>query len=228
MSGIYKIINLVNGKQYVGSTKTSFERRWGVHKCLLRQNKHQNPHLQNSWNKYGEQNFQMEVLQKMENPSDAILEDRENYFMTLLDSEYNLIPSDRCHPPSFLGKKHSFITRQKLSILSRGKKLSVSTKEKISIAMRGQNRPLWGTHQSPETKEKNRLKHLGKSVSDLTKWKIKEKALLQPRGNERWNFVGTYEFYHPKYGSEIVGQCELISKYGNSTLDKSAISKLLS
>lgn len=53
---IYKIINNVTGEKYVGQT-TNFSRRISDHKEKLRANKHKNPKLQASWNKYGEENF---------------------------------------------------------------------------------------------------------------------------------------------------------------------------
>lgn len=53
---IYKIINNVTGEKYVGQT-TNFSRRIKDHKEALRRNKHKNPKLQASWNKYGEANF---------------------------------------------------------------------------------------------------------------------------------------------------------------------------
>ena len=56
-SGIYKILNNINGKIYIGSTK-NFNKRWVTHKYLLRLNKHENKHLQYAWNKYGEVHFE--------------------------------------------------------------------------------------------------------------------------------------------------------------------------
>lgn len=53
---IYKIINNVTGEKYVGQT-TNFSRRIQDHKEQLRNQRHKNPKLQASWNKYGEQNF---------------------------------------------------------------------------------------------------------------------------------------------------------------------------
>lgn len=53
---IYKIINTVTNEKYVGQT-TNFSRRISDHKQSLRANKHINPKLQASWNKYGEQAF---------------------------------------------------------------------------------------------------------------------------------------------------------------------------
>lgn len=53
---IYKIINKVTNEKYVGQT-TNFSRRIEDHLYKLRNNKHINPKLQASWNKYGEENF---------------------------------------------------------------------------------------------------------------------------------------------------------------------------
>lgn len=61
MTGIYKIENTKNGKVYIGQS-VDIETRWKQHKADLRNNHHQNKHLQNSWNKYGENNFTFTVL----------------------------------------------------------------------------------------------------------------------------------------------------------------------
>lgn len=50
-----------NGKLYIGSTK-NYKTRWVQHLSELRNNKHSNQHLQNSWNKYGEDNFRFEIV----------------------------------------------------------------------------------------------------------------------------------------------------------------------
>ena len=52
-SGIYKILNKINGKFYIGSA-VNFKRRFARHKRLLNINCHPNEYLQNAWNKYWE------------------------------------------------------------------------------------------------------------------------------------------------------------------------------
>ena len=59
--GIYKIINIINNKFYVGSA-VNLKRRKARHFSELRGNKHNNRHLQAAWNKYGEQAFVFVVL----------------------------------------------------------------------------------------------------------------------------------------------------------------------
>lgn len=63
-SGIYQIRNLVNNKIYIGSTSDFYE-RCRDHFGLLKSNGylHHCKHLQNSFNKYGEQNFIFEVIE---------------------------------------------------------------------------------------------------------------------------------------------------------------------
>lgn len=55
-AGIYCIENTKNKKVYIGSSKNIYQRLL-KHFALLKHNKHQNGHLQNAWNKYGEDVF---------------------------------------------------------------------------------------------------------------------------------------------------------------------------
>lgn len=56
IAGIYYIENLINHKKYYGSS-ININERLLEHKRLLKSNQHQNSHLQNSFNQYGEENF---------------------------------------------------------------------------------------------------------------------------------------------------------------------------
>jgi len=60
-SGIYMIKNINDGKLYVGSAKRLVE-RISNHKYHLKRNKHHSIHLQNAWNKYGENVFIFGVI----------------------------------------------------------------------------------------------------------------------------------------------------------------------
>ena len=59
---IYKIRNLLNGKFYVGSAQDT-RTRFRQHRRLLRKGAHHCKHLQNAWNKYGEELFKFEVIE---------------------------------------------------------------------------------------------------------------------------------------------------------------------
>lgn len=61
---IYKIINTVNNKFYVGSTNNQYE-RFRTHRTRLRSGKHHCAHLQAAWNKYGEDSFVFHVIESV-------------------------------------------------------------------------------------------------------------------------------------------------------------------
>lgn len=75
ISGIYKIINKVNNKYYIGSSikcTLSYRGRWYQHRRDLRANEHHCIQLQRAWNKYGEENFEfhiVEIVDRNENES---------------------------------------------------------------------------------------------------------------------------------------------------------------
>lgn len=77
--GIYLITNRINGKKYVGSTH-DFTSRWRGHRSMLNRGVHFNNHLQNSWNKYGEDNFEFSILE-------ALDENVDNFEQLLIEKE---------------------------------------------------------------------------------------------------------------------------------------------
>lgn len=77
MAYIYKIENIKNGKVYIGSTK-DYKRRFDQHKYMLKNKIHSNKHLQNAWNKYGEEIFKFEIVESV---SDDNQFDREQYYI---------------------------------------------------------------------------------------------------------------------------------------------------
>lgn len=90
--GVYKIVNIVNGKYYIGSTKQKVRLRMNHHLQALRNNTHKNLHLQRAWNKYGEDNFKFLVL---ENCSKENAYSREQYYLDNRDTQlaYNINPN---------------------------------------------------------------------------------------------------------------------------------------
>jgi len=69
VSGIYCIRNTKNNKFYIGQTIRSFKKRWKEHRDNLNHpnpKKHHNPHLQASWDKYGEDAFEFLEIMKID------------------------------------------------------------------------------------------------------------------------------------------------------------------
>jgi len=69
--GIYKIINIVNNKFYVGSA-VDLKRRKRRHFSELRTGKHNNRYLQAAWVKYGEQAFVFVVVEELSEDADLL------------------------------------------------------------------------------------------------------------------------------------------------------------
>lgn len=90
---IYQIENLATHQSYIGQT-IDYQRRIKTHLNRLRRNAHENPKLQNAWNKYGEQEFHFRKwefeIQKEEDLDVLECEYIKKY--DSLENGYNLIP----------------------------------------------------------------------------------------------------------------------------------------
>jgi group I intron endonuclease len=91
ISGIYKIINRVNGKYYVGSSNdiTSNVGRWYEHRYMFKNKTHHNKHLQNAWYKNGENNFDFIIMEECSSDR-RILLDTEQKYLDIARQEPNM------------------------------------------------------------------------------------------------------------------------------------------
>lgn len=89
--GIYIITNKINDKVYIGQTRQRFIKRYWHHLWKLKDNSHDNIHLQNSFNLYGEDSFIFEVLESVED-NDKLNEVEVKYisYYRELDRCYNI------------------------------------------------------------------------------------------------------------------------------------------
>lgn len=83
---IYQIRNKVNGKLYIGSSINP-KRRWKEHKRTLKIKKSPSSILQKAWNKYGEVNFEFEILEYVKDDLDMIWVEEE--YIILFDTINN-------------------------------------------------------------------------------------------------------------------------------------------
>lgn len=129
---IYQIKNKVNNKVYIGSA-SFYDKRVGTHVSRLRRNKHNNQHLQSSWFKYGEENFEFSIL---EYSTKAELRSREQYWIDATNCcnpqlGYNIATKAES---SRLGTKMPESAKKKIGDFWRGKKFSEERIKNIRLA----------------------------------------------------------------------------------------------
>lgn len=181
VAGIYKIINRLNGKYYVGSSINvqGSRGRLVAHRCSLRYNYHCNEHLQRAWNLYGEAAFEFVLVEEVQSPTE--LKQLEQKYLDIAKQSpsqtYNAIFDA-------FNKNPSPATRLKRSLALKGRKVSEATKRKISRSHLGKKHTKehianfiktktglkWGKH-TEETKKKMSLAQTGEKGSryDFTK-----------------------------------------------------------
>lgn len=110
---IYKITNLINGKCYIGQTTRNIKERWNSH-CYRKDSK---SIINFAINKYGKNNFKLEILEKT---TINKLDKKEIYWInklnTMAPNGYNLESGGNKF------KKASKVLRKKLSLAKLGKK----------------------------------------------------------------------------------------------------------
>ena len=151
-SGVYRWVNKVNRKSYVGSAVNISQRLrnyFNLNYLLLH-----NMRIYKAILKYGHSKFNLEILEYCE-PTQCI--EREQYFMDLFHPEYNILNT----AGSMLGFKHSDQSRGNISKSLTGEKnpmygktgemshmfgreISEQTLAKLTKALTGENNPRYG------------------------------------------------------------------------------------
>lgn len=70
MAYIYQIINMINGKSYIGKTEYSVENRWKEHSRAYKYEQNQSRALYRAMNKYGVENFKCLKLLETDTPNE--------------------------------------------------------------------------------------------------------------------------------------------------------------
>lgn len=155
-TGIYKITCLISNKYYYGSAAQSFKIRWNKHKNDLKNKKHDNPHLQHAWDKYGQKNFKFEIV---------LICSRQDclyYEQIFLDKYYD--KQINCYnicliAGSHLGVKRSLETREKIS--KNHADMRGSKNPNFGKDFKNDKHPGFGSHRSEESRKKISLSHMG-------------------------------------------------------------------
>jgi group I intron endonuclease len=181
--GIYMITCVPTNKSIIGETG-SIRKRINYHIQNLKGNRHENPYLQNAWNKYGYDNFSFSVLEYCEFNECKV---KENYYCLLHDTHnpekgFNLRPTgnnlknkfteehkqkisqslknsekfkNRDSGKGMRGKFHSEESRKKISDSNKGKTHSKETKLKLSLINKGKFRNKESVKKQIDSRRKN-------------------------------------------------------------------------
>ena len=164
--GIYKIINVINNKFYVGSA-VDFTARKRRHWWALRSQRHANKHLQAAWNKYGEAAFRFVIVEELSENADLVAaEDVWLKEHVGNDYCYNLGTEAVAFTRGWYGDKNSMW----------GKTFNHTPEAKARIAAASKARV-----QTEEEKAKRRQSMKGHHVSTATRAKISQ--TLSGEGN---------------------------------------------
>ena len=191
MTGIYKIQSKkFKDRCYIGSASDT-KRRWVVHLCNLRKNKHHSPKLQRHYNKYGEGDLEFIVIVGCDKND---LLKHEQYFIDSFKPYFNICMQAGSKQGTKMprevvlrlsqAKKGTKLTeehKQKCSESLKGHKTSEETKRKIGIA---NSIALKGKKQSPETIAKRFKWREGWVMSEEQKLKMSKAKKGKPSRNK--------------------------------------------
>lgn len=215
-SGIYQILNIKNGKFYVGSSK-HIQYRLNNHKARLIENAHDNIKLQNAWNKYGEKAFR---FQQIESCKESQLLKQEQRYLDRYKSTgllYNI--AERADaPPSQIGKPQSKLHRKRIGMAHQGEVKSNEHRRKIANSVR----KYYETH--PESIEYLRQLRLGTKMTPAQRQHLKNS---KKRGEQHHNAVLTeneVKSIRVEYSPYKVSFNNLAKKYG---VDKKTIIRII-
>ena len=158
ISGIYEIVNTVNGKRYIGSS-VNIKTRWSQHRVRLSGGDHHCPPLQRAWVKYGSDAFEFRVIERC---GRDVLVSLEQSYLDRRTPEYNVAKAAGYR--TFLGLTHSPETISKMSdahkgnTRTKGKKRCREAVEATAAAHRGMKR-------SPGTRAKMSAAKSGKKCA---------------------------------------------------------------
>jgi group I intron endonuclease len=161
---IYKTINLINGKIYVGQDSKNNPKYLGSGIAL-----------NNAIKKYGKENFKKEILEECTNKAD--MDEKEIYWISKLNARDKNIGYN--------------ITKGGDGCLGCSRKGIVFTKEhKENISknhhdVSGENNPMFGKKHTEEVKEKAKLRNLGKKILSEVRLKMSEKRKGEKNSNAK-------------------------------------------
>jgi group I intron endonuclease len=212
-SGIYQIVNVENGKRYIGSA-VDFKKRWSAHMGELRRGTHHSVSLQRAYKKHGEGAIQCGIILNCP-PNKWDLLYNEQWFIDMDNPEYNTCKkAGNC-----MGRKFSVESRAKLSAAAKEHKHTPEWNAHIGAAGLGRI-------VTPETRDKQRTALKGRCLAAGTKQRIAK--TISPEYSyqgttltaREWavKLNRTYKGFRSRL-SRYAGDSDKIFMYNNTTIN---------
>lgn len=155
-SGIYKIVNKIDGKCYVGSSvdilgTTYTNGRFYVHKRLLRLGKHHSIHLQRAYDIHGIDTFDFVIVEQV-HPDD------------LMRTEQKYLNEARKNPSMYYNCSYDsgritmtpeIVEKIKISNQIYQSKKIWTAEDRAKMSRKGEKHPMYGKKHTDESKRKN-------------------------------------------------------------------------
>jgi len=202
---VYSILNTCNYKRYIGSTN-DFKRRKREHISGLNKDDHYNKHLQRAWKYYGEEYFEFDIIEEVNEENRDIREEFWIDYFNSYKSEFGYNMAQ--YPEIFSNYEWSDQQREAQRKRKLGISLSEEHKGKISNALKGikkpdgfgehmsktrtgENHPMYGKHFSEEHRNKIRDSNIGKTHTEKSKLKMSISQKKVIRTEESLNLLRT-------------------------------------
>jgi group I intron endonuclease len=174
--GIYTIKNVVNNKFYLGSS-IDLDKRWARHKSDLDNKRHHSVKLQRAYNKYGNDNFIVEIL---EETNEELLREKEQFYLDTLQpykTGYN-VGMTACGGDNLTNNptKQEIIDKIRTGIKYRFANESPEDKIKRCENITGSKNPNFGKRWSQKQRDVMSDRRKGQKASEETKTKISKNS----------------------------------------------------
>lgn len=224
ISGIYKI--QIKEHVYIGSSK-NIQNRLSNHRKTLRSGKHKNPILRSVYNKYGESEMIISVLEICE-VKDLLV--KEKYWIDLLNPDLNIIRDPTKHPTSLSFNKgtakevHQYdldgnYINSYPSVQEAGRQLNIADTRSISLcaSKHKHNKQKAGFQWSYEKVEK-----MPKYINNSSKAKITTLYVFDIFNNKEYKFDSVASAVRELTPNceNFNSMCALFSASGNITCGK--------
>lgn len=190
---VYKCVNIVNNKIYIGCTTRSLKKRFRDHiRCATKNvTRYKRRYFYNAIRKYGGESFKIELLEELYTFEEMLNAEAKwilHYNSTNGEFGYNSTTGGRQAKMTeevkkkisdtmkivrpFGGRKHTEENKQIARERRLGQKHSEEVKKKIGVAQTGEKHWTYGISRPKETCDKIRLSNLGKKASSEARSKM--------------------------------------------------------